>query len=446
MNTRLDRRRFLRISLAGPAGVLVLPSLVPASARGAGGATGPGNRVVMGFIGTGGQGSSLLNRFLNEPDVQVVAVNDVDLNRREAACDTVNRKYQGQGCTPYRDFRELLARSDLDAVCVATPDHWHALVAIAAARAKKDIYCEKPLANSIGESRAVVRAVQANGRVLQTGSHERSGDNARFACELVRNGRIGRLHTVRIHLPCHDGHHQQIRAATALPPPQSVPEGFDYDFWLGHTPRVPYFRERCHFAWRFNLAYGGGEMTDRGAHVIDLAQLGAGTDHTGPVEIEAAGVQNPGGLYNAFWDFRFVNSFANGVKFIGTTDAPRGLRFEGSEGWIFIHVHGAKLEASHPALLAGLDRWKDSGGAQHPVRLGRSPGHLRNFLDCVKSRRQPVAGVEAGHHTAVICHLNNLAMRLRRKLKWDPELERVRGDAEANAQLTPRMRPPWKLG
>jgi predicted dehydrogenase len=392
----------------------------------------------MGCIGTGGQGTGNMRNFMNNPDVQVVAVCDVDKSHMDAAVAEVNKHYGTESCAAYRDFRELLARDDIDAVSVGTPDHWHALVSIAAARAHKDIYCEKPLTNSVAEGRAVVDAVRENGRVLQTGSHERSTESIRYACELVRNGRIGVLKRILINLPCSDGHHQEARALTSIPDPEPVPEGLDWDFWLGHTPEVPYTPRRCHFWWRFILSYGGGEMTDRGAHVIDIAQLGAGMDGTTPVHYEATGVQTPGSLYNTFWDYRFVNRYASGLELVGTTDDPRGLRFEGDEGWIFVQIHGGALKASKESLLS--EKIGDD-----EVHLGRSPGHHRNFLDCVKSREDPFAPVEAGYHTAAICHLNNIAMLTGGKLEWDPAGETVKGNADAQRLLAPTMRPPWKL-
>ncbi len=435
---RTSRRTFLKQTSLLSAGAVAAPYIIPSSALGLDGAVAPSERIVMGAIGTGGMGKADMNKMMEFPEVQMVAVCDVDRTHRDQARDIVNQKYGNQDCAAYNDFRELLARSDIDAVTVTTPDHWHALCSIAAARAGKDVYCEKPLANSVGEGRAIVQAVQANNRILQTGSHERSGDNARYACELVRNGRIGKLHTVRVNLPCDEGHHQKARALLAVPPEQPVPEGFDYDFWLGHTPLAPYCPERCHFWWRFNLAYGGGEMTDRGAHVIDLAQLGMGADDTGPVEITARGVQNKESLYNVFWDFEFENVYANGVRMIGSSQGPRGVKFEGTEGWIFIHVHGGKLEAEPESLLTSKI------GADE-LQLGRSPGHQRNFIECVLSRQQPVAPAEVGHRTASVCHLNNIAMLVGRTLRWDPVAEQIVDDPEAAALLTPRMRSPWSL-
>ena len=442
---KLTRREFLKRAGATTALAAGFPTIIPAAALGKDGASAPSQRIVMGCIGTGGQGRGNLDRFLSFNDVQVVAVCDVDAKHRELARDAVCKKYGNQDCVADHDFRDLLDRREIDAVSICTPDHWHALASVAAANAGKDIYCEKPLANSIAEGRAICEAVKKHKRVLQTGSHERSGDNARFACELVRNGKIGRLHTIRINLPCDDAHHKKVMEMTETPPPMPVPEGFDYDFWLGHTPLAPYHEKRCHFWWRFILAYGGGEMTDRGAHVIDLAQLGAGTDETGPVAIDATGGNNHHGFYNAFFDYKFVNTFANGMRMVGSTEGPRGLKLEGDEGWIFIHVHGAKLEASNPALLQELDDWKKKDGALHEVRLGRSPGHHRNFLDSVKSRKQPVASAEIGHRTASLCHLNNIGLRLGRPLKWDPKKEKFIGDAEANDLIAPNMRAPWRL-
>src|SRR5262249_37319352 len=265
---------------------------------------------------------------------------------------------------------------------------------------------------SVGEGRALCKAVADMKVVLQCGSMERSGENIQLVAELVRAGRIGKLHTARISLPCNEKHHKEARALKDVPAPMPAPEGFDYDFWLGHTPKVPYTEKRCHFFWRFNLTYGGGEMTDRGAHVIDLAQLCMGTDNTGPVEIEAKGDRNKDSLFDVFWDVEFTNLYANGVKMIGDFKEPRGLKLEGKDGWIFVHVHGQKLEASDAKIL------------EKPPEVGNPVGqHVRNFLDCVKSRKQPNATAEIGHRSASICHLNNIAMLLGKKLTWDPKKE-----------------------
>jgi predicted dehydrogenase len=425
------RREFLSRSAA----IAAAPLFVPATALGRAGKAAAGERIVIGVIGTGGQGRGLTARFAGEKDVDVVAVCDVD-QRHLREGQAVAEKRGKKKVATYKDFRDLIAHKGLDAVVVATPDHWHALATVAACKAGLDVYCEKPLANSIGEGRAICEAAREHKRVVQTGSHERSGPNARFACEVVRNGKIGKLRTVRVNLPCDDGHHREARKR-GLGKPQDPPRELDYDFWLGHTAKVPYVPERVHFNWRWVLAYGGGEMTDRGAHVIDLGQLGAGLDDTGPVEIEAKGVQQKDCMYDVFWDYTFTNRYANGVELQGSTKGPRGVRFEGTDGWVFIHVHGAKLEASSPDLLKlKADDFK--------VKLGRARSHIRNFLDSVRSREQPFAAAEIGHRTASVCHLNNIAMRLGRKLVWDPARERFE-DAEANKLITPPMRAPWKL-
>ena len=451
---RVTRRSFLQRAAGSAAALGVAPLFIPASALGKDGRAAPSERIVMGCIGTGGRGTSNLRTFISQKDVQIVAVCDVEKRStryyrgRTAGRDPAREVVEGhyaksapsggfKGCATYSDYRELLARDDIDAVSVATPDHWHGIVSVASANAGKDIYCEKPLANSVGEGRAVANAVHKNKRVLQTGSHERSNSKSRFAAELVRNGRIGKLHTVRIQMPCTEPHHNHVRTVTDIPKPEPVPEGLDYDFWLGHTAKADYSPARCHFWWRFILAHGGGEMTDRGAHVIDLAQMAMGTEDTGPVEIEAKGVQG-NGLYDTFMDYEFTNVFANGVRMIGTAEGPRGVKFEGTEGWVFIHVHGCALDANPKSLL-------DETIGDKEIRLGRSPGHHRNFLDCVKSREKPFAHAEVGHRSASICHLNNIAMQVGRKLEWDPVAERFRGDDEANSLLTPNMRSPWTL-
>jgi predicted dehydrogenase len=431
---KTTRRQFLKGTAAG---ALALPLLIPATALGRDDKkSAPSDRIVIGVIGTGGRGRSLIKSFGTEKDVQIVQVCDVDKKHQDMGVEEVNKLYNNKDCKATGDFREVIANKDLSAVIVATPDHWHALASIAAAKAGKDIYCEKPLTNSVGEGRALCKAVADMKVVLQCGSMERSGENIQLVAELVRAGRIGKLHTARISLPCNEKHHKEARALKDVPAPMPAPEGFDYDFWLGHTPKVPYTEKRCHFFWRFNLTYGGGEMTDRGAHVIDLAQLCMGTDNTGPVEIEAKGDRNKDSLFNVFWDMEFTNVYADGVKMIGDFKEPRGLKLEGSDGWIFVHVHGQKLEASLPKILGGKT-WTTTG-------VNPLPGHIRNFLDCVKSRKHPAATAEVGHRTATICHINNIAMQLGKKLKWDPKTEKF-DDEEANKLLTPTMREPWRL-
>jgi len=447
MPSKQTRRRFLKTAGA----VVAAPYFVPASALGFGGFVAPSERITLGAIGCGGKGRNNTNRFLRDKRVQVVAACDVDQNHLKLCVDSVNKKYTNEDCRAFGDFRELLDLPDVDAVHVSTPDHWHAVASVRAMYKRKDVYCEKPLANSIGESRAIRDAQVRTGQILQCGSHERSNSNCRFAAELVRNGRLGKIETVRIQMPCEQDHHLKAKGTTEFPPVQPIPGHLNWDLWQGHTMPVDYRSELCHFWWRFALKYGGGEMTDRGAHIIDIAQLALGMDSSGPVKYEASGKQIEGSPFDAFWDYEFTNTYANGVKMIGSTQGERGLKFEGTDGWLFVAIHGGKLTASNPDWLpqpardgkpaATIDELSQS----FVTKLGRSPGHHQNFIDCVINREAPMATAEIGHRTATICHLNNLAMRVGRTIKWDPAREELIDDPAAGEFLIPEMRDPWKV-
>ena len=437
--SRVSRRGFLKKSAAAFTGAAAFPYIVPASALGAGGHVAPSNRIVMASIGTGGQGRYDTQALMNIPDVQYAAVCDVDAGHRAQAKKMLEQFYSAKkesggwkGCDAYNDFREVIARDDIDALMIAPPDHWHGVMSVAALEAGKDVYCEKPLANSVPESRAVLDAVNRHGRVLQTGSHERSRDNARYACELVRNGRIGKLHTIRVNMPVDN--HGPIGNQPVMP----VPGGFDYDMWLGPAPDAPYTEKRCHFWFRYILDYSGGEMTDRGAHIIDLAQLGNNTDHTGPVSVQGSGWFPPDGLFNTAMSYQFEFEYANGVRLIGESKSPRGIKFEGDEGWVFIHIHGGHLRAEPESLL------KEVIGPDEE-HLGRSAGHHLDFIECVKTRGVPKAPAMVGHHTATMCHIANIALLLGRKLQWDPDNEQFVNDDEANRMLVRSMRAPWRV-
>lgn len=429
---KTSRRDFLKKVGLASMGTVAFPYIIPSSALGADGATAPSNRIVMGAIGTGGQGTGNMRAFLGRPDVQMVAVCDVDTSHRNAAKGIVDEKYGNQDCAAYNDFRELTGRTDIDAVCIGTPDHWHGLISIDAAKNGKDIYCEKPLVNTVAEGRAVCDAVNRYGRVLQTGSHERSRPNARYACELVRNGRVGKLHTIWINLPWDD------RDLTTKGVPMPVPEGFDYDMWLGPCDWQPYTEKRCHFWFRYILDYSGGEVTDRGAHVIDIGQLGNGTDDTGPIEVEGKGKFLREGLFDIAEDYHFEFLYANGVRMICSTNGPRGVKFEGDAGWVFVHIHGGNLEASTPGLL------KEVIGPNE-LHLGRSPNHHDNFIQAVKTRGTPFASCEIGHRSATMCHLANIAMLTGKKLKWDPVAERITNDDEAQRMTCRPPRDKWRF-
>jgi predicted dehydrogenase len=423
---RLSRRVFLRKSIAAGA-ACALPFVVPGSVFGE---TAPSNKITIGIIGTGIQGISNLRAFMSKPVSRVVAVCDVDLNHREEA----RKRAKLPPDSSYSDFRELLDRDDVDAVAVCTPDHWHALISIAAIQAGKDVYCEKPLAYNVAEGRALCDAVNRYRRILQTGTQQRSDKNFRLACELVRNGRIGKLHTIRVEIPENS---QPNPPAWKVEPP---PKGLDYDLWLGSAPYRPYIELGCHYNWHFLYDFGGGQLTNWGAHMIDIAQWGNGTDLTGPVEIQGTGEFPKEGLFETPLRYDIEFTYANGVRLLCRTCKPGGpethVRFEGTDGWIFV---SRDRFFSQPSWLV------QSKLGPNEVCLYRSIDHHQNFLDCVRLRTKPAADVEIGHRTATVCHLGGIAVRLGRKLRWDPAKERFIEDEEANKMLSRPMRSPWRL-
>jgi len=419
--TNVNRRDFLKSSALVTGAAIALPTIVPSSVFGA---NAPSNRITMGCIGTGGQGSSNMKGFNAKSDCQVVAVCDVDASHRESASKTVG--LDPKSC--YNDFRELLARNDIDAVSIATPDHWHVPTSIAAVRAGKDVYCEKPLTLTIAEGRTLINEVKRYGRVFQTGSQQRSGSEFHKACELVVNGRIGKLHTMKVGISGNN------RTCEATWTPEPVPEGFDYNMWLGPAPREPYYTQRCHYQFRFILEYSGGQMTNWGAHHLDIAQWGNQSDDTGPVEIRGKGEFPKTGLFTTALNAEVEYTYANGVKIFLSRGG--GTRFEGTNGWVY--VNRDKLEAEPPSLLTSVI-------GPNEIHLYESRDHKQNFLDCVKSRKNPICTAEIGHRTSTVCHLGNIAMLLDRPLTWDPKAERFIGDDEANRMTWRPTRSPWRL-
>jgi predicted dehydrogenase len=341
----------------------------------------------------------------------------------------------------------VISRPDIDVAAIVTPDHWHGVMTCMAAAAKKDIWCQKPLSLCIQQGREMVKAVRRHEVILQTGSQFRSSPANRRCCELVRNGRIGRLLRIQTFLA-----ENNFFGPGPGWKPMPVPAGFDYEMWLGPAPSAPYHAERCLYRFRFILDYSGGQITNFGAHSNDIAQWGNGTDDTGPVEIEGLDAEWPekGSLFNTALKSRFRARFANGVELICQTGEPRmGARFEGTEGWVQFGFGGlkaepasileSKIEANEAHLAQSLpERTED-------VYRNYLPDHVRNFLNAVKARKDPIAPVELGHRTASICHLGNIAIQLMRKLNWDPEKEKFVGDDEANQMLARPMRPPWRL-
>ena len=432
-----SRRSFLKKASAAVVGVAAAPLFIPSTALGRSGAVAPSNRITIGCIGLGNMGTFNMSAFLEIPDAQIVAVCDVDSRRRQEAIEAVEKKTGKRGCASYNDFRELIARRDLDAVMIAVPDHWHALIAQAAARAGLDIYGEKPLGYSIAEGRAIVDAVERYGVIWQTGSWQRSVRDFRYACELVRNGRIGKVHTVRIGLPYGHSIMEQGGSLPGMPP-----AGFDYDMWLGPAPRAPYSPNRCHWNFRWISDYSGGQLTDWAGHHCDIAQWGMGTELTSPVEIEgvAAFPKAEDGLFDTAKSYRFVCTYKEGFTMIvaDQRQQPKGMgvHFEGSEGWIWVTRDG--LEASQRSLLTSVI-------GPDEVHLKRSDDHHRNFLDCVRSREETITPARIAHRSIMIGHLGLVAMKLGRKVHWDPAAERFLNDLEANRLLSRPMRSPWHL-
>ncbi len=443
------RRDFLKAT----AGLLAFPTIVPSRVFGE---DAPSNRVVVGCIGLGNQGTPVMQRFLRTPGVQVVAVCDVNRGSggyksdsqflgREPARRIVEAHYAEQsrsgrlvaaGCTSTGDFRELLGRDDIDAVTVVTPDHWHAAITIAACRAGKDVYCEKPLSLTVDDGRAMVRAVREHQRVLQTGSQERSNARAEAICRMVREGKLGELRRVVTNV----GTNNKVGPGPGWSP-KPVPEGFDYDFWLGPAPEEPYHPDRCLYRFRFLYDYSGGQITNFGAHSNDLAQWGLDADRTGPIAIESleAEFPEPGSLFDTALRTRFRCRYANGVELLCQTASPAvQVRFECEDGWI---------ETGYGGTRASREEWLTD--LPEPDRNGRSPAenHVLNFVECVRTRRDPVAPVEVGHRSATLCHLGVIASRLgpSGELAWDPQAERFLNSEPANAYLERPMRSPWTL-
>jgi len=423
------RRQFLR-NAAGSAAAVAAPYVITSAALGNAEKAPANSRIVMGFIGTGGMGNHHLPGMLGERRVQVVAVCDVDQDHRDKTAARV-----GKDCKTYADFRDLLDRPDIDAVFIATPDHWHALVAVAACKAGKDIYCEKPMTLTIEEGRAMVRAVRRYNRVCQIGSQQRSGREFWQACMLARNGYLGDIYTVYSGLP---GGPAGGWADVTDPPPS-----LDWNFWLGPAPWKPYTSPRCHGNFRWFYDYSGGTMTDWGAHHNDTAQWGLGTDLTGPIHVDGHGEFPKDGLYETATSFRVTYTYAHGVKLVCST-VDHGTKFVGTRGWV--PVDRGFIQAHPPSLLK--EDFKNA-----PIRLDDSHlkhgdnwmAHKLNFLDCVESRRKPIADVEVGHRTITMSHLGVISMRLGRPLRWDPDRELILGDDEAARWVRRPMRAPWRL-
>jgi len=436
----VTRRQFLKGTAVATAGFLA-PTIVPASVFGA---DAPSERITIGFIGVGRMGTGDLRELMGFKQVQIVAVCDVDANRIQNAQKTVEAHYGKQsaggtykGCVTFGDYRDLVARDDIDAVSIATPDHWHVLPAIAAAKAGKDIFLQKPLSLTIREGRVLSDTVRRYNRIFQVGSQQRSDARWRQACELVRNGRVGKLHTVKVGFGTDPG--------TGPEPPMPIPDNLDYKMWLGPAPWAAYTEKRVHPqkdydrpGWLRIAAYGAGMITGWGAHHNDIAQWGMGTEYTGPVEIQGQTEYPKDGLWDVHGDFSIEYTYANGVKVICTDNKKnkQGVVFEGSEGWVY--VRRGFIDAQPKSLLT-------STIGPDEIRLYKSNNHKANWLECIKSRAETIAPAEIGHRSCTVCLLGEIAMRLGRKLKWNPDIEQFIGDDQANRMLWRPMRSPWRL-
>ncbi|MFZ4506166.1 MAG: Gfo/Idh/MocA family oxidoreductase [Fimbriimonas sp.] len=389
---------------------------------------GPNDTIYAAVIGPGGprggfqQGLGDTRWLSSKKGVKVIAVCDVDRAHLDNAANVF-----GKDTLKFSDYRELLARKDIDAVVIGTPDHWHSTISVDALNAGKDVYCEKPMTLTLAEGRDVIKAVNRKKRIFQTGSQQRSDGRFRLACELVRNGRIGKLKKVTAHLPT---------GPTGGPfEPQKAPADLDFNMWLGPAPQRDYLFERTHGNFRWWLDYSGGMLTDWGAHHHDISQWGIGTDDTGPISVEGTATNQPNtgvNYYSTFPTYAVTFKYANGVELLSTNEGENGVTFEGDAGWIF--VSRGRIAASDPKLL-------EAPLGANAVRLYASNDHMQNFVDGIRTRTKTICPAEVGHRSVSVCHLANVCLRLGGgKLNWDPEKEEFIGNEMANAMRsrTPR--------
>jgi len=476
--SRISRRALLKASAAA-AGAAMAPYVLPSSALGLDGAAAPSNRVIYGYVGCGNHGRGWnFDQVFRCGDAQIVAVCDVDSRRLDRAKAKVDEHYGRQfgkdfhyrGCAAYGDFRDLIRRKDLDAVGVATPDHWHVIPSIMAAKAGKDVICEKPLTLTVAEGRILCDVIQKTGRIFQTASENRSIDVYIRLIELVRGGVVGKLRHIEVRLPMGNTNSRvgdEARGQFGMNEPQEPPKWLNYEMWLGQVSWMPYIPARLHGNFRWNLAFSGGVITDWGAHIVDLAQWGHDTERTGPVEVEGRGDFPPhDAVHNAAPTFEVRYRYADGVTMtvsagqgdldpkkshegpvVGRTPQP-GIRFEGADGWIESHDWRGSLKASRRSMLDAVidpEKVKIYRPSEIVPRKVGQGGEHRNFIDCVKSRKPCYAPAETGHRTITIPHLGNIAMLLKRKLRWNPEAERFVDDAEAEGMLSRKQREPWTI-
>jgi len=442
LSKNINRRQFIKRSTA----VVGFPYIVCSSALGKAGSISANNRITVGVIGTGEQGNGVMGNFLSRPDAQVIAVCDVDRSRREWTAARVNKHYQSTGCTEYNDFRDLLKRDDIDAVLIATPDHWHVLCATAAAKAGKDIYMEKPLGKTIEEGQVLRRVINQYGTVFQFGTQQRSSEQFRRACELVRTGAIGELKTINVWAP------PSSVGGSLKPAP--IPDGLDYDMWLGPAPYRQHTENRCASQsakkfWWFNSDYCIGWISGWGIHPVDIALWGGGDKLTGPIDVQGTGNITIGGMCDTATSWEFKLGYASGVKmnFVSTPppekwlkrykkDGGHGTVFEGTKGWV--HVDRQGVYSSSQSIF-------DLAQSKDFAPLYKSNNHVGNFLDCIKTRAKTICTVEDAFGADAICHISDIAIRTGRDLKWETKKEIFIDNQVANRMLSGSMRSPWTL-
>ncbi len=426
----LSRRQFIERSALATAAVAA-PLILPSGLRGE---NAPGKKITVGVIGCGNIADSHYGPLLGSPEsVRVVAVADVDSTRRAAGAARVNQAYGNTDCKTYGDFRELNRRADIDAVFICTPDHWHALIAIDAMRHGKDVYCEKPLTLTIAEGRAMVETARKFNRVCQHGTQHRSMKRFHDVAEFVRNGGLGKLDRIDCFIPPNN------RFCGSTWNPEPVPANLDWEMWLGPAPWRPYNAKGCHYNFRFISESAYGQVTNWGAHYLDIGQWALDMDNSGPVEVEGHGEFPSSGLFTNATKVNFTVRYANGVPMHCRTRYEGGgtVRFVGERGWL--DIARDKMSASDNTLL------REMQAPNKKIPLALSNNHHENFFACVRSRQRPIADVELGHRTTTVCNLGQIGMVLGRKLKWDPAKEEFVGDDVANRLRTRAMRSPWSL-
>jgi len=452
MKSTLSRRQFIgTLAAASAAAAFSSCTMMPVAPRGPVGARRKkADKVQIGCIGIGWQGGSNLGAFLNNQDCRVVAIADVDERHLVGAVNSVNGHYQNKDCKGYKDFRELIARDDLDAVCISTPDHWHSIPAIAAANAGLDIFCEKPLSHTLGEGIAMVQAVQKNGRIWQTGSWQRSQAFFRWAAQIVQNGYLGKVTRVEVGLP---SGHADFEGTGNSRPNCEPPAGVDYNFWTGPAQMMPFNPCRFHKNWRWNYNTGGGQLMDWIGHHCDIAHWGLANpkygccpdDEIGPTEVSAtAEFPAKDAVWNTATKYRVECKYPNNVDLViagGHGDIAGGAKWIGPNGWV--RVDRGALQSSNPDYIRDVQAREKKGDLE--IQLYKSGGHNDEFIASVKSRKRTLTPVEVAHRSQTPGHLGYIASVVGRKIKWDAARQRIIGDAEASKMILPQMRAPWRI-